>query len=162
MPTITATTYDDTFGVVSVTKRTSRPYTYAVIRVSDTGDASASFHLTRDAADKAAGRPSPGVTRHVVPVVMTLQRITNSHDDPLFAPMVRQLNRGAMVQWINDDLMNRAGCDVRKSVVLYDAERHFVIALPASLSVEDFLARADGVAAEFARLGITYWSRGVV
>lgn len=68
MPTITATTYDDTFGVVSVTKRTSRPYTYAVIRVSDTGDVSASFHLTRDAADKAAGRPSPGVTRHVVPV----------------------------------------------------------------------------------------------
>lgn len=68
MPTITATTYDDTFGVVSVTKYSSRPYTYAVIRVSDTGDVSASFHLTRDAADKAAGRPSPGVTRHVVPV----------------------------------------------------------------------------------------------
>ena len=68
MPTITASTHDDTFGVVSVTKRTSQPYTYAVIRVSDTGDVSASFHMTLAAADKAAGRPAPGVTRHVVPV----------------------------------------------------------------------------------------------
>lgn len=68
MPTITAATYDDTFGVVSVTKRTSRPYKYAVIRVSDAGDVSASFHMTLAAADKTAGRPAPGVTRHVVPV----------------------------------------------------------------------------------------------
>lgn len=93
---------------------------------------------------------------------MTIERITSSHDDPLLAHMVRQLNRGLMVQWINHDLMNRAECDVRRSVVLYDAERHFVMALPASLSVDDFLARAGGVAAGFARLGITYWSRGVV
>jgi hypothetical protein len=68
MPTITATTHDATFGVVSVTKSTSRPYTYAVIRVSDAGDVSASFHMTRQAAEKSAGRPAPGVTRHVVPV----------------------------------------------------------------------------------------------
>lgn len=68
MPTITATTHDATFGVVSVTKRTSRPYSHAVIRVSDAGDVSASFHMTREAADKAGGRPAPGVTRHVVPV----------------------------------------------------------------------------------------------
>lgn len=93
---------------------------------------------------------------------MTLERISSSHDDSLLAPMVRHLNRGAMVQWINHDLMNRAGCDVRRSIVLYNADRCFVMALPASLSVDDFLARADGVAANFARLGITYWSRGVV
>ena len=68
MPTITATTHDATFGVVSVTKRSSRPYSYAVIRVSDAGDVSASFHMTREAADRAGGRPAPGVTRHVVPV----------------------------------------------------------------------------------------------
>jgi hypothetical protein len=66
--TITATTHDATFGVVSVTKRSSRPYSYAVIRVSDAGDVSASFHMTRAAAEKAGGRPAPGVTRHVVPV----------------------------------------------------------------------------------------------
>ena len=68
MPAITATTHDATFGVVSVTKSSSRPYSYAVIRVSDAGDVSASFHMTREAADKAASRPTPGVTRHVVPV----------------------------------------------------------------------------------------------
>lgn len=68
MPTITATTHDSTFGVVSVTKSTSRPYTHAVIRVSDAGDVSASFHMTRQAAEKAGGRPAPGITRHVVPV----------------------------------------------------------------------------------------------
>ncbi len=68
MPTITATTHDATFGVVSVTRLVSRPYTHAVIRVSDAGEVSASFHMTREAADKVAGRPAPGVTRHVVPV----------------------------------------------------------------------------------------------
>jgi hypothetical protein len=68
MPTITATTHDATFGVVSVTKRSSRPYAYAVIRVSDAGEVSASFHMTREAADRAGGRPAPGITRHVVPV----------------------------------------------------------------------------------------------
>ncbi len=66
--TITATTYDATFGVVSVTKRSSRPYSHAVIRVSDAGDVSASFHMTREAAEKAGGRPAFGITRHVVPV----------------------------------------------------------------------------------------------
>lgn len=69
MPTITAATHDATFGVVSVTKRSNQPYSHAVIRVSDTGDVSASFHMTRKAAEKAAGRPAPGVTRHVVPVI---------------------------------------------------------------------------------------------
>jgi hypothetical protein len=68
MPTITATTHDATFGVISVTKTSSRRYTHAVIRVSDAGDVSASFHMTRQAAEKAGGRPAPGVTRHVVPV----------------------------------------------------------------------------------------------
>jgi hypothetical protein len=65
---VTATTHDATFGVVSVTKRGDRPYSHAVIRVSDSGDVSASFHMTRTAAEKAAGRPAFGVTRHVVPV----------------------------------------------------------------------------------------------
>ena len=65
---VTATTHDATFGVVSVTKRSSRPYSHAVIRVSDAGDVSASFHMTRAAAEKAGGRPAPGVTRHVVSV----------------------------------------------------------------------------------------------
>jgi hypothetical protein len=68
MSTITATTYDATFGVVSVTRRSSRPYSYAVIYVSDAGHVSGSFHMTREAADRAGGRPAPGVTRHVVPV----------------------------------------------------------------------------------------------
>lgn len=65
---VTATTHDATFGVVSVTKRSNRPYSHAVIRVSDAGDVSASFHMTRAAAEKAGGRPAFGITRHVVPV----------------------------------------------------------------------------------------------
>ena len=65
---VTATTHYATFGVVSVTKRSNRPYSHAVIRVSDAGDVSASFHMTRAAAEKAGGRPAFGITRHVVPV----------------------------------------------------------------------------------------------
>ena len=47
--------------------------------------------------------------------------------------MMRSVNQGLMVAWINADLINRAGHDVRKSIVLYDEDQMFVQALPAVL-----------------------------
>jgi len=44
-------------------------------------------------------------------------------------PMVRKMNKGLMVQFINRDLLNRAALDVRKSVVLYDENGLFEYAL---------------------------------
>jgi len=43
--------------------------------------------------------------------------------------MVRKMNKGLMVQFINRDLLNRAALDVRKSVVLYDENGLFEYAL---------------------------------
>lgn len=50
--------------------------------------------------------------------------------------MMRSVNQGLMVHWINADLINRAGHDVRKSIVLYDEDQMFVQALPAVLGPE--------------------------
>lgn len=94
MPTITAATHDTRFGVVSVTKTSSRPYSYAVIRVSDAGEVSASFHMTREAAEKSAGRPAPGITRHVVPVQKRgIVLDPRNADTPFSLTAVRVANR---------------------------------------------------------------------
>jgi hypothetical protein len=76
--------------------------------------------------------------------------------------MIRNnLNRGVMIQWINADLFNRADCDVRKSIVLYDADRVFVMALGTSVTPDIFRDRAPLVADLMSRAGIRYWSVGI-
>ncbi len=189
--TITATTYDATYGAVSVTKRTSRAFTHAVVRVADDGAVSGSFHMTRAAAERAAGKPAPGITRHVVsvdnprarpcgacnadagepcradcigaaanddryPTVVELPAVGNFSD-----AMRAELSRGVMVAWINADLLNRADCDVRRSVVLWTAEREFVMALGVSVTAEIFRDRIAMVADSMAAIGIRYWSVGI-
>jgi hypothetical protein len=85
-------------------------------------------------------------------------------DDDLFAPLRQSLNAGAMVQWINADLVNRADCDVRKSVVFYDADRVFMMALGTSVTPGMFRDRLDSlpnaIAAAY-RIGVRYYSIGV-
>jgi hypothetical protein len=79
--------------------------------------------------------------------------------------MRRELNRGLMVSWINRDLLNRADCDVRKSVVFYDADRVFMMALSAEVTPAGFRERLETLPNAIAaarRLGARYWSAGVV
>jgi hypothetical protein len=97
-----------------------------------------------------------------------ITRITSAAgDDSILGPLVKQLNRGAMVAWINHDLINRAGCDIRKSIVLYDADMSFVMALPAgemtpALFEQRMADKPKTVTAMHDRLGIRYWSQGLV
>jgi hypothetical protein len=182
MATLTATAYDPTYGAVTVSKVTARAFTHAVIRVANDGHVTASFHMTRDNADRAAGRPAPavviggrvvvpGITRHVVPVTPATELptsgaaaagLTELHAGNDITDMIRDnLNRGVMVAWINADLLNRADCDVRRSVVLYDADRVFVMALGTSVTPEIFRDRMPLVADSMARAGVRYWSVGI-
>lgn len=73
-------------------------------------------------------------------------------------PMVREVNRGLMVHWINADLGNRAGHDVEKSIVLYDEDRMFVGALPAVLGPQ-LTPEVQKVAYE---AGVRAYSNGIV
>jgi len=82
--------------------------------------------------------------------VMKVQKLVKRDVDQ----MVRKINRGLMVRFINADLVNRAGLDVRKSVVLYDADKMFEYALP-ELPAPELLDRLHDEA------GIRYWSKGV-
>lgn len=91
---------------------------------------------------------------------MTITKLP-APDDPIYGPLQTKLARGVMVQWINDDLYNRAGCDVRKSIVLWTADRHFVMALPASLTEQEFLARVGAVEDKLAQIGVAYYSKGI-
>lgn len=75
--------------------------------------------------------------------------------------MRSELNRGVMVAWINADLMNRADCDVRKSVVLYDESRVFVMALGTGVTPDIFRERMSLVSDSMARAGVRYWSVGI-
>lgn len=87
------------------------------------------------------------------------------YDAPDITDMIRvTLNRGLMVDWINRDLFNRADCDVRKSVVFYDADRVFVMALGTAVTPAMFRDRIEtmpNVVASMARIGIRYYSIGV-
>jgi hypothetical protein len=78
-------------------------------------------------------------------------------------PMLREINSGLMVDWINRDLAGRAGHDVRKSVVLYDAHRMFATAFDAD-GLPGIAVKA-GHAESLATLhaaGIHFWSVGIV
>lgn len=82
-------------------------------------------------------------------------------DNDLLGNMVRNANKDLMVSWINADLINRAGHDVRKSIVFYDAEGYFETALLPSQwdqlgdKRETFLERLAGATR------IRFWSKGV-
>lgn len=72
--------------------------------------------------------------------------------------MLRQINHNLMVQWINQDLLNRCENDVRNSTVLYDADKVFVAALPAHVP-ESAIWTGTTLLRE---RGIRFYSRGIV
>jgi hypothetical protein len=63
-------------------------------------------------------------------------------------------NRAAMIAWINADLLARASHDVRKSIVLYDADGDFMMAL---LEMPD----ADALRRVRAATRVRFYSKGV-
>ncbi|OUS97435.1 hypothetical protein [Rhodococcus sp. NCIMB 12038] len=69
-------------------------------------------------------------------------------------PMQRKINKGLMVAFINADLLNRANLDVRKSIVLYDADGDFRYAL-SEMPDETILAKLKTEAS------VAYWSKGI-
>lgn len=69
-------------------------------------------------------------------------------------PLHRKANEALMVAWINRDLRERMGHDVRKSVVLYDADRCFMYAL-AELPDEYMLRNLREMT------NVRYWSKGI-
>lgn len=71
-------------------------------------------------------------------------------------PMRRQVNAGLMIAWINADLVLRAAHDVRHSIVLYDDDRMFLGALPASVEI------TGGLLAALLCCDVRYYSRGIV
>jgi hypothetical protein len=84
----------------------------------------------------------------------TTQHDTITEIDPRdLDPMIRRVNRGLMVKFINDDLLARAALDVRTSIVLYDGAEVFAWAVPTLPDVA-LLARL------YASSAIRYWSKG--
>ena len=77
--------------------------------------------------------------------------------------LYREMNTGLMVAWINADLLNRCGHDVRSSIVLYDEDGDFTYAVaPGEVSNGP---RPDEIAQLWPRLwaaGVRSWSRGIV
>ena len=68
--------------------------------------------------------------------------------------MLREINEGLMIRWINEDRLNRSHLDVRKSVVLYDETGMFEYAMP-DLPDDELLQKL------FDQTTIRYWSRGI-
>lgn len=69
-------------------------------------------------------------------------------------PMRRIANRGLMVRFINADLIARASLDVRRSVVLYDADGLFEYAV-------DTLPAASIQASLIERTAVRHYSIGI-
>jgi hypothetical protein len=90
----------------------------------------------------------------------TVQPLPKS-DDSLLGPLRAKMNKGLMVQWINADLLNRMGHDVRKSIVFYDDMQTFETALTQA----DWEALGDKretfLEMLAARTPVRYWSKGV-
>lgn len=72
------------------------------------------------------------------------------------SPMMRQVNTGLMVEWINRSLVSRSQFDIRKSLVLYDSDMIFVRAVPPALESQLNLSIA------LAQQGVRYYSKGIV
>lgn len=69
-------------------------------------------------------------------------------------PMIREVNKGLMVAWINRELLDRASHDVRKSIVLLDGDKTFVHAV-MELPDEATLQRLyDDTVVEFWSVGV--------
>lgn len=69
------------------------------------------------------------------------------------SPMQRYMNESLMVHWINKT--GSYHLDVRTSYVYYDADKDFVCAMSLALG-------GPGAEAAFEKLGIKYWSNGIV
>jgi hypothetical protein len=69
--------------------------------------------------------------------------------------MQRMLNKELMVAYINANLISRSHLDVRKSFVYYDESKTFVFAMGIELG-------GPGAESAFEKLGIKYWSKGIV
>lgn len=80
---------------------------------------------------------------------MEIQRITKT------SPMQRALNKGLMIAWINNDLVNNCHCDVRTSFCYYDADEDFVFATENELSDK-------GKAQLLKHTRVRFWSKGIV
>lgn len=74
-------------------------------------------------------------------------------DPSTFSPLLREGNEGLMVVFINADLLNRAGLDVRDSIVFYDDAHVFAYAVSELPDEETLQALAQSTV-------IRYWSRG--
>lgn len=82
--------------------------------------------------------------------VNSLEEITETN------PMQREMNKGLMVAYINRYLVEGTGSlDVRTSFVYYDADKDFVIATNHELG-------GPGAEAAFEKLGVKYYSKGIV
>jgi hypothetical protein len=69
-------------------------------------------------------------------------------------PMRREINQGLMVRFINNDLLNNASLDVRKSIVLYDDAGVFEFAVSNMPNAELLQRLYDGT-------NVRYWSKGI-
>lgn len=72
-------------------------------------------------------------------------------------PLRREANTGLMVDWINANLLDRASHDVRKSIVLYDENLLFIMALPEGITLTEGQRREL-----FDKTPVRFWSKGVV
>jgi hypothetical protein len=84
------------------------------------------------------------------------------NNDALMGPLRRKLNKGLMVAWINANLLDRYGHDVRKSIVFYDEEGVFEAAMLASQweQLSDEL-RTEFLQKLYAATPIRYYSKGI-
>jgi hypothetical protein len=72
--------------------------------------------------------------------------------------MLREINKGLMVTFINDNLPESAHYDVRKSTVCYDEDKMFVWVLPDVMGPRP----SPGLAATLHKAGVRYFSIGIV
>jgi len=73
-------------------------------------------------------------------------------------PMLQSINRGLLVQYINQHLSSRWKNDVNTSVVFYDDDKMFTAAIAGPITDEQFTKVEDTLW----ELGVRYWSRGIV
>lgn len=87
------------------------------------------------------------------------------------SPMVRTVNKGALVSWINADLYNRANHDVRKSIVFLDEGLVLMLELGPVAAVDpalwdQLLAKPDAekqvTIDALYQAGARFWVRGLV
>lgn len=73
-------------------------------------------------------------------------------------PMLREINRGLMVSFINRTLPASAGYDVDKSTVLYDEAKMFEAVLPPVMGP----VPSPGLSDKLYEVGVRFYSIGIV